>query len=347
MATKYQIFVSSTYEDLREEREQVIKAILEMGHIPVGMEMFSAADETQWRLIQRQIDQSDYYIVIMAHRYGSMDDGVSYTEKEYNYAVGKQIPTLAFLLEDGSPWIAEYIDKDADKVSRLTAFKIKAKQRMVSFWQNKDDLYGKCSVALMKAMASNPRIGWIRADEVAGPEVTNEITRLSSENAKLRKLLDAVKIAEKENQERKLQEVIEVLSKNERKTFVWKKGAKDWGDPLDTNLLNIFTAISVEALNEASVKNLNDALALAISGNIDYIDSNPIPINYLQSWLADLASLELVQPSDKKHSLKDTNEYWMLTSFGIEVSRNLRRVLLGAATIKSEQTAMAPEGKKK
>jgi hypothetical protein len=44
---KYQVFVSSTYGDLRDEREQVIKAILEMGHIPVGMEMFSAGDESQ------------------------------------------------------------------------------------------------------------------------------------------------------------------------------------------------------------------------------------------------------------------------------------------------------------
>ena len=46
-STQHQIFVSSTYEDLKKERDQVIKAILEMGHIPVGMEMFSAADEQQ------------------------------------------------------------------------------------------------------------------------------------------------------------------------------------------------------------------------------------------------------------------------------------------------------------
>jgi len=45
MNKKYQIFVSSTYDDLKKERDQVIKASLEMGHIPVGMEMFSAADE--------------------------------------------------------------------------------------------------------------------------------------------------------------------------------------------------------------------------------------------------------------------------------------------------------------
>ena len=57
MNVKYQIFVSSTYEDLRDERNEVIKACLNMGHIPVGMEMFNAADEEQWAVIARTIDQ--------------------------------------------------------------------------------------------------------------------------------------------------------------------------------------------------------------------------------------------------------------------------------------------------
>ena len=91
MNPKYQIFVSSTYDDLKKERDEVIKAILEMGHIPVGMEMFSAADEEQWKIITRQIDQSDYYVVIVAHRYGSVtSEGLSYTEKEYDYAVQRR-----------------------------------------------------------------------------------------------------------------------------------------------------------------------------------------------------------------------------------------------------------------
>ena len=51
MDKKYQIFISSTYEDLKEERKKVIEAILTMNHFPVGMEMFSAADEEQWEII--------------------------------------------------------------------------------------------------------------------------------------------------------------------------------------------------------------------------------------------------------------------------------------------------------
>src|SRR5271170_2865284 len=97
---KYQIFVSSTYNDLKEERDIVNKSILEMGNIPVGMEMFSAGDEQQWEIIKRAIDDCDYYVLILAHRYGSTVSGISYTEKEYDYAVSQKIPVLAFIILD-------------------------------------------------------------------------------------------------------------------------------------------------------------------------------------------------------------------------------------------------------
>lgn len=112
---KYQIFVSSTYDDLRAEREQVVRAILEMGHIPVGMEMFSAGDEQQWQLIARQIEATDYYVVIVAHRYGSMDGAISYTEKEYDYATRLGVPSLGFIIKDDAAWPSDRHDKDSPR----------------------------------------------------------------------------------------------------------------------------------------------------------------------------------------------------------------------------------------
>ena len=84
MNKRYQVFVSSTYEDLREERQKVIEALLTSDCIPVGMEYFPAGDESQWELIKRVISECDYYVVIVAGRYGSCDsEGKSYTQKEY------------------------------------------------------------------------------------------------------------------------------------------------------------------------------------------------------------------------------------------------------------------------
>src|SRR5258708_30985148 len=98
MDKRYQVFVSSTYGDLRDERQEVMQALLELDCIPAGMELFPAADEDQWSLIKRVIDDCDYYLVIVGGRYGTVDaEGISYTEKEYDYAVAQNIPVLGFV----------------------------------------------------------------------------------------------------------------------------------------------------------------------------------------------------------------------------------------------------------
>jgi hypothetical protein len=101
MEKRYQVFVSSTFEDLREERAEVMRILLQLNCIPSGMELFPAADEDQWTLIKSVIDDCDYYIVIIAGRYGSTgNEGKSYTRMEYEYAIEKRKPVLAFLHAD-------------------------------------------------------------------------------------------------------------------------------------------------------------------------------------------------------------------------------------------------------
>lgn len=115
MNKKYQVFVSSTYKDLQEARAKVRDAILSMYHFPVGMELFGAANEEQWQIISETIDSSDYYVLIIGQRYGSLipegfpDAGISYTEKEFRYALEKGVPVLAFLLDDDVAVKPEYI----------------------------------------------------------------------------------------------------------------------------------------------------------------------------------------------------------------------------------------------
>ena len=114
--TKYQIFISSTYTDLIKAREEVIKAILRLYHFPIGMEMFSADNETQWTVIRRTIEKSDYYILIIGHRYGSETrEGLSFTEKEFDYAREKKIPVLAFIRDRNMATKPEERDNDTTK----------------------------------------------------------------------------------------------------------------------------------------------------------------------------------------------------------------------------------------
>ena len=79
---KLQVFVSSTYTDLKEERQAAVEAILNAGHIPAGMELFAAGDQSQWHVIQDWIRESDVYLLILGGRYGSVEpsSGKSYTQ---------------------------------------------------------------------------------------------------------------------------------------------------------------------------------------------------------------------------------------------------------------------------
>jgi hypothetical protein len=84
---RYQVFISSTYADLKEERRYVMQSLMEMDCIPTEMELFPATDEEQWIFIKKIIDDCDYYLLIIGGRYGSItDEGISYTEKEFDYA---------------------------------------------------------------------------------------------------------------------------------------------------------------------------------------------------------------------------------------------------------------------
>jgi hypothetical protein len=88
---RLQVFVSSTFDDLKEERQAAVAAILNANHIPAGMELFSAGDQSQMEVIKKWIDESDVFLLILGGRYGSIEpeSQKSYTHLEYEYALKK------------------------------------------------------------------------------------------------------------------------------------------------------------------------------------------------------------------------------------------------------------------
>lgn len=183
MEKKYQFFISSTYEDLKEERNKAIQAILTMNQFPIDMEMFSAANDDQWKIIKEAIDSSDFYILIIGNRYGSIEDttGISYTEKEFDYAVEKKIPVLAFIVDNSMSMIPDRFDSDPQKIAKLNAFKEKVKQsgRYVKFWKNVDNLETLISQSISKAVLRGNRPGWVRTTDFDIDKSYAEILRLT------------------------------------------------------------------------------------------------------------------------------------------------------------------------
>lgn len=192
MDKRYQIFISSTFSDLKEERNKVMQTIMSLDCIPAGMEMFPAMDEEQFEFIKRIIDDCDYYLLIVGARYGSMDEnGVSYTEKEYDYAVSKGIPVIAFLHHDISSLPMNKADLDTELRRKLEAFRKKVEiGRLVKYWKNADDLNAKVAVSLPKTIKMFPRTGWVRANLQSNAESLQEMNELRKELAELRAYKD-------------------------------------------------------------------------------------------------------------------------------------------------------------
>jgi hypothetical protein len=120
MDKKYQVFISSTYWDMKDERQAAVTAILEDGHIPAGMELFAASDKKQMDVIKRWINESDVFMLILGGRYGSIESesGKSYVHLEYEYAV-----------EIGKPFFALYLTDDALNEKARGELGIKAVER--------------------------------------------------------------------------------------------------------------------------------------------------------------------------------------------------------------------------
>lgn len=147
--------------------------------------MFPAADDDQMTLIKQVIDQSDYYVVVVAGRYGSVSaEGISYTEQEYDYAVEQGIPILGFVHGDPDKIEQGKTDQNDEARQRLAEFRTKVEQRMVKHFTNAAELRGHVMSSLARAFRMNPRIGWVRANLAMTVDTQREIIDLREQLAK-------------------------------------------------------------------------------------------------------------------------------------------------------------------
>ncbi|WP_153731758.1 DUF4062 domain-containing protein [Sporosarcina obsidiansis] len=191
MKKKLQVFISSTYEDLKEERQVAVESVLNAGHIPAGMELFKSDDKSQKEIIKRWIDESDVYMLILGGRYGSIDKetGLSYTHWEYNYAgeVGK--PRFAVVidgaaLEEKVRMIGSSVIERNDP-ALYEEFKGEVLSKICKFYSDLKDI--KITVLeSLKEYESNPELyGWVSGREVRSIEKLEQIDVLESKYATL------------------------------------------------------------------------------------------------------------------------------------------------------------------
>jgi hypothetical protein len=323
MDKRYQVFVSSTFADLKDERKKIIQTLMEMDCIPAGMELFPAADEEQLAFIEKIIDDCDYYLLLIGGRYGSTTpEGVSYTEKEYDYAIQKGIKVIALLHQNPEEIPMGKSEQNPVLRGRLAAFRDKvATGRLVRFWERAEDLPGMVSLSLSKTIKTYPAIGWTRANLVANEDTLQRVEALRIENATLRKRLSAATPAFSPPANiAGLDEDIEITGitflsgalSHWRANLTWRK---------------IFWHISpylVKKPAEKTVKNSfleSIAKEQRIAGTSTSLDDQAFQTIAIQLQVLGLIKVEYLRAVDQSMHL-----YWSLTPSGQQLMLELRTV---------------------
>lgn len=175
------IFVSSSFEDLREHRAAAIRVLRQLGHEVLAMEDMLAGSAAPLAKVVEMVDRSEAYVGVFAWRYGHVParaaaapapaatpapvvDGAkpgetSITHYEYLRAVQRKIPVMAFLLDEHTPWPPKLIDgfeqggaqapANADKIRALRL--VLQNERVVSWFTTPSDLEARVSAAVTMA----------------------------------------------------------------------------------------------------------------------------------------------------------------------------------------------------
>ncbi|MFM0202203.1 DUF4062 domain-containing protein [Paraburkholderia fungorum] len=192
MDKKYQVFISSTFTDMKAERQAAVEAVLDAGHIPAGMELFAASDKKQMEVIEGWIDESDIFMLVLGGRYGSIEpeSDKSYIHLEYEYAVSAGKPLFALYLTDKA--IDDKVRASGRAVfeqgdsKALNNFREMVQSKMCREINDTKDIHIQVPKAIKSLAAANKLEGWMRASNVESlAPLMDQLASLRAENARL------------------------------------------------------------------------------------------------------------------------------------------------------------------
>lgn len=343
-----QVFVSSTYVDLVEERQEVIQTLLEADCIPAGMEMFPASDDDRWTLIRRVINDCDYYIVVVGGRYGSVDPsgGLSYTEMEFDYAVSVKKPIMGFLHGDPGAIPGDKLDLDNELREKLDSFRSKVSEKVVKYWTSAESLGGQVAKSLIQIRKTHPAEGWIRARHALTPEVETDLAQLRARVAELTAEIERAKATPHAS--------VEDLAQGDDPYgldflfWYWSKEQVDakqtfrhsklsWNSTVDVTWNEILAALGPLMMDECAESTLDDQMdKMAFDAVAEDPGLRPRGLgrfsevtaasHVIQDVKVQLFSLGLIEQSQRRRAVSDTNTYWTLTPTGREHLMRLRAI---------------------
>lgn len=311
---KYQVFISSTYSDLKEERRKILDILLMADCIPAGMEAFVASDVEQFEVIKKVIELCDYYILIIGKRYGSINEqtGLSYTEMEYEYAKQLGIPVLVFALDESVDVPPEKAESEQDKIDALRKFREKAlTNRLATIWKTQGDLASAVAISILKATKEIQRPGWQRATDYDEASLRREIMNLQKERDKLEGDLNAAK-----KQITSLTAISDLAYEGCTITIAYKKyigNSKYYRGKVEKTLPELFRIIATQMMGVALTEK---GIEVAIKENLFPEDSYSYSFEDSQFLKRVLNQLKALNMLNAAWDEKQSTVFWGLTKKG-------------------------------
>jgi hypothetical protein len=328
MSKKYLVYIGSGLDDLKNERRELPRLVMEMGHIPVS------ADENSLALVNKIIGECDYFIALIAHRYCEP------LENEYAQAVKCGIPVISLIIDEKARWKGTKKETEPALIRRLVDFKAElqgGRQGRHETWLNTAELRQKAQNLLIQAINLDPRPGWVPATQAADPAVANELARLSGENGELRRRLALGSGEFKARLGEQLKHALKVLALNRAAISFYYIAGENWENTKGFRYLRIFNVLAPELSLGKTTAELSRFLGNVLNPDLEKTvrKDYPVPSNTRQKIMADFSLLRLVKCSGPgKESGGGDNEIWEITEYGKELYALYRMRQLERAFVK-------------
>jgi hypothetical protein len=312
---KYHIFIGSTLDDLKNERGEIQRIIMELGHIPVSAEYLDKTAKNYDKLLEKTIEECEYFIVVLAHKYSSAGEKFSPLETEYNIAHRKNIQILSFIIDEKARWKAAKKEKETSLVKKTEELKKRLRLGLFETWLNSSDLCQKLQSLLIQQMNIAPQNGWVRADRAVAPSVANELTRLLAENEQLKRQtkIESGEIITKLRDEMK--NALKVLALNKVMLSFYYTSGENWENSRKFRYLRIFKLLVPELALGKTTAEVSRFLGTVLNPDTDkHVRKDfPTPSNTIRKIMADFTMLKLVRC---KEEVSGEDEIWETTEYG-------------------------------
>jgi len=335
---KYHIFIGSILDDLRNERREIPRIIMELGHIPVSAEYLDSSEKNYEQLLAKTIEDCDYFIAVTAYKYAPAGEKTSALEAEYNIAYRKNIPVISLVIDEKARWKATKKEKQAELVKKLDALKKRLRAGTHDTWLNSTDLCQKLQDLLIQQINLAPQIGWVRADQAVSPLVANELSRLSAENEQLRRQIkiESGEIVTKLREQMK--NALKVLALNKVMLSFYYTSGDNWENSRKFRYLRIFKLLVPELALGKTTAEVSRFLGTVLNPDLDKSvrKDYPTPSNTVKKIMADFTMLKLVKCINKEEGSGE-DEIWEITEYGKELYSAYRMRQLEKVFVKPEE----------